>query len=1261
MTRKRSVVLFIFQLALVLSLGLPAFAQVKITSVTPASAPRGAKVVIAGSGFSDNAQSDTVVFSTATGTVGASVTDASMTSLTAAVPSTAVTGKLFVQVGTSRSSNVTFTVVNLAPVANAGPAQTLPTTGGTLTGTATDDGLPNGTLTPTWTQVSGPDKATISSANAFSTKPTFPKWGTYVLRLTVTDGLLSSSSDVTITANAPPVVSASADRTSVVFPAGVSLSGTASDVDGLPNGTLQTTWSSASGPGVVTFSNPTGSNTMATFSTAGTYVLRLTATDSMLSSSSDVTINVNPTSFFVMAGGLNLTGQTNWYFYNGGDAPEGAYMGWLFQASTLSGSVQLPWPLPPGKYYVFFYGISYDNNDTMQAIIGGGTSPSVVLNDRDTNKYWSDRAVVDVSTASSSLQVLLTRNPAVTADQRYLFRGIYITDDSGITMTWDGIAVNLAYPTVMDDSAPVKGNLVPNGGFETPIDAGWGFIGQGAGRSVPINTMWNSTDCYEGQGCLKLTFDDATRILQTNSEEFLSRVYHLKPNKKYTVSMWMKTSGFSTTATVSLVDTFVPPPGYPAQHIVTTGPQTVTGTWTRISVSNYLLQYPTSDYQIDVKTNGASGNYLLIDAVQLEEGDLTDYAAAAPVEAGIFIDQSVKPGNMFYKDDVVQADMVTRNNNGLTPATATLRYEIYDQLNNLVTQGSLPRSLLAATTQRAAFNLSPAGKQGIFRLVTWIDNVDRTEREVVYSIIPRPPATTADSTSSLGIHPNYFDAQLKMLQRLGMKWSRVSSPSPFCRWSYIEPAEGVFTFYDAQVLLANTYGLSSMCTIGTNNYWPSWAADPNNNGLPDLTKWQTFVTQLVTHYKPLGLKTWEIWNEAYAVFSADFYARMLKLAADAIEAADSTATVVGMGGSPPDYIQAVIDSLQAQYPGWNWWQHITVLSSHDYPDGVAPEALRPLIDKYHVPVWNTEAGAWDLGFYQGVNSNFVSWGQSAWPHADGFRYYEGTIGASADVTENYLRTIATGLTKYFYYDSRYYAGPDYFKHHPTILEYDGTIRTKAISYAIAGSLIDHSTGLGNAATDSNSYLLVFDKASGPIAALFTADNSPRQITFSLSSSQFQVLDSMGNPIPGGTTIKYGRVPVYLKGISISASKLKSALQNGTITTASDTTPPKAVISDAPRGPIADHNFRVRWIAVDDTSYPNLGEINSRTNATIPPNPNAILYSYYLAGYSGSWSNWSAGTYVDFSNVPTGSYTFSVVAKDAAGNQSATVTRNIVIN
>jgi len=215
--------------------------------------------------------------------------------------------------------------------------------------------------------------------------------------------------------------------------------------------------------------------------------------------------------------------------------------------------------------------------------------------------------------------------------------------------------------------------------------------------------------------------------------------------------------------------------------------------------------------------------------------------------------------------------------------------------------------------------------------------------------------------------------------------------------------------------------------------------------------------------------------------------------------------------------------------------------------------------------------------------------------------------------------------------------------------------------AIAGSLIDHSVGLGNASSDPQTFLLVFDKAGGPIAALFTSDNQPRQITISLSSSQFQVLDELGNLLPSGTTIRYGRIPVYLKGIGITAAMLKSALQTSAITAATDTIPPNLSISDAPRGPIAEHNFRVRWIALDDFSYPNLGEINFVTNTASTPNPNAILYSYNLIGYSGSWSSWSAGTYVDFSNVPSGSYTFSVMAKDSAGNQSAVVSRNIVIN
>jgi hypothetical protein len=61
----------------------------------------------------------------------------------------------------------------------------------------------------------------------------------------------------------------------------------------MPPSLLTFTWSKVSGPGNVTFANASALNTAASFSAAGTYVLRLTATDSALSASDDLTVTVN--------------------------------------------------------------------------------------------------------------------------------------------------------------------------------------------------------------------------------------------------------------------------------------------------------------------------------------------------------------------------------------------------------------------------------------------------------------------------------------------------------------------------------------------------------------------------------------------------------------------------------------------------------------------------------------------------------------------------------------------------------------------------------------------------------------------------------------------------------------------------------------------------------------------------------------------------------------------------------------------------------
>jgi hypothetical protein len=91
--------------------------------------------------------------------------------------------------------------VNAAPVVSAGPdrAVTLPAAA-TLSGSVTDDGLPNppGAVTAAWSTVSGPGTVTFADASAAATTATFGATGNYVLRLTGSDGVLSAADDVSV-------------------------------------------------------------------------------------------------------------------------------------------------------------------------------------------------------------------------------------------------------------------------------------------------------------------------------------------------------------------------------------------------------------------------------------------------------------------------------------------------------------------------------------------------------------------------------------------------------------------------------------------------------------------------------------------------------------------------------------------------------------------------------------------------------------------------------------------------------------------------------------------------------------------------------------------------------------------------------------------------------------------------------------------------------------------------------------------------------
>jgi RHS repeat-associated protein len=169
------------------------------------------------------------------------------------------------------------------------------------------DPVPGGTLSFTWSEVSGPGEVTFSPASGSTTSADFSAAGTYVVEVTANDGFATTNVEQTVSVtlvNQPPVVTVGADQTLNSPTLSTTLTGSATD-DGLPKGaTLSSVWSLVSGPVDVTIASPMqsgvpepgplSSSTQVTFSYPGTYVFQLAVSDTQLVGVATETVTVNP-------------------------------------------------------------------------------------------------------------------------------------------------------------------------------------------------------------------------------------------------------------------------------------------------------------------------------------------------------------------------------------------------------------------------------------------------------------------------------------------------------------------------------------------------------------------------------------------------------------------------------------------------------------------------------------------------------------------------------------------------------------------------------------------------------------------------------------------------------------------------------------------------------------------------------------------------------------------------------------------------------
>lgn len=171
---------------------------------------------------------------------------------------------------------------------------TLPTNSVALTGNVNANGS---TITGyQWTQISGPNTATMGTNTAVNCTMSGLVSGSYVFRLTVTvSGGATYSDDATVTVNAATAPTISVADATITLPTNsVALTGTIT-----ANGNTFTgyQWTQVSGPNTATMGTPTATSCTMGGLTNGVYVFRLTGTvTGGATYSDDATVTVNASS-----------------------------------------------------------------------------------------------------------------------------------------------------------------------------------------------------------------------------------------------------------------------------------------------------------------------------------------------------------------------------------------------------------------------------------------------------------------------------------------------------------------------------------------------------------------------------------------------------------------------------------------------------------------------------------------------------------------------------------------------------------------------------------------------------------------------------------------------------------------------------------------------------------------------------------------------------------------------------------------------------
>lgn len=213
--------------------------------------------------------------------------------------------------------------------------------------------------------------------------------------------------------------------------------------------------------------------------------------------------------------------------------------------------------------------------------------------------------------------------------------------------------------------------------------------------------------------------------------------------------------------------------------------------------------------------------------------------------------------------------------------------------------------LLAAAgcgSQNGNREVAPPSTEPDSTAITAVTDVDRQEP------MPAKPAVKGVSVGDTfkSLPDAELEAYLTDLQSLGVTWLRVD-----IAWDLIQPenpSQYEWAQFDRVVMAAARHNIKLLAVLA---YSPEWARDPSckDNFIcspADPATFANFAKEAVKHFAPLGIKSWEIWNEPNSESfwlpspNAATYVRLLAATYPAIKQVDPTATVITGGLSPAE-------------------------------------------------------------------------------------------------------------------------------------------------------------------------------------------------------------------------------------------------------------------------------------------------------------------------------------------------------------------------